>query len=182
LLRRSDRCVETSVYSLPTVTAVARLISKLILTTRTPHQTLPQLQFYLINPRRKEYSVSVSLNKGFNFSINSIPCFTQLQVLILQTRIEITNKVQFDRYVQMFRFYILLFPLCFKWDGRRTMKEEQSLSPWVYWYSSIASAFAKLRFDLIHNVSLFVWIWKRIGSRWMGIHEIWYSYILQTSI
>jgi hypothetical protein len=52
-------CVQKSVYPLTAVTEVARLISNSTLTDRLSHKTLPQLQYSVINPGCKEYSISL---------------------------------------------------------------------------------------------------------------------------
>jgi hypothetical protein len=73
LLRRSDKCVETSVYTLTAVTEVTMLISNCTLTDNLPYQQLQHLQFCLTNPGRIDYSILFSpfININFNIIIDS---------------------------------------------------------------------------------------------------------------
>jgi hypothetical protein len=55
--------------------------------------------------------------KTSNVVLKSIPCSPHFQVLILQSRIDVTNKYKIDKYVRTFRFNQLPFTSWFKFRG-----------------------------------------------------------------
>ena len=102
--------METSVYPLPAITVVARLISNCTLTYRLPHQPVPQLQLCPNNAGCKDYSISLSLFNDIHFSNNFDSLFSAMSVfkfnkfaLILHTRFSLI-----DRYIHFGLTYCLL--------------------------------------------------------------------------
>jgi hypothetical protein len=99
ILQRSDKCVETSVYSQFALTEVAMLIWNRTLTDPLPYQTLHQQKFCLFCQGSKYVSNLLSSFNYIPFSISFDSLFSTLSVFKLKYFIDITNIVQIVIYI-----------------------------------------------------------------------------------